>query len=130
MPEAPTPSPEGGDSNQPQDQWEVRYTGLQKVVAKRDADLTAANEAYATLQAQHAAAAAELETFRQRDAAANEEANARQTYDQLRARFEKAPPVPAGSNPQRTPASWVDADAVASFGQRPRTGTDSGWPIG
>ena len=128
MPNDTTPAENGGGepNDAPQDNWEQRYSGLQRVLAKRDEALATATADLDSLRATHDAAIAELETFRQRDAEANEEATARQTYEQLRERFEmqSVNPVPVGSNPQR---DWVDVRG--DYAERERTGTESGFPI-
>lgn len=91
--------------NAQQDNWEQRYQGLQKVLAKRDTELTAATAQLDQLRAEREQAAAELETYRQRETDASEEEQARQQYEQLRARFEPEPPTPIGNNP---PRDWMD----------------------
>ena len=92
-----TPTPETGD----QENWEQRYVGLQKVVAKRDADLAARQAALDALTAEHEAIEAELAEKRQAEADAREEAEAAKQYEALKERFEAAPPRPVGNNPVR-----------------------------
>jgi hypothetical protein len=123
-----TPSPDSGDSNTPQDNWEGRYAGLQKVLAKRDTELSTATAELDRLRTEHEQALTDLATYRQRDVDASEEEQARQQYEQLRERFEEAPPTPVGNNQQRTPASCADA-SDRSFIDRERTGTSAGYPI-
>lgn len=88
-----------------QDNWEQRYVGLQKVVAKRDTDLTAANVALDSLRAENEAANVELLDYRQKAVDESEDEAARTQYDQLRARFDPAP-KPVGNNPARP--HWTD----------------------
>jgi hypothetical protein len=121
-----TPPPADGDDNTPQENWEGRYAGLQKVLSKRDTELTTATTELDRLKAEHEQAIAELGTYRQRDVDASEEDLARQQYDALRARFEPDPPTPIGNNPQRR--GWEDGSGN-SYAERERTGTGTGWPI-
>lgn len=108
MPEAPTPSPDSGDSTNDEGNWESRYLGLQKVVAKRDEALHTSTAELDALRAEHEAANAELATFRQATVDASEEDTARQQYEDLRARFEPENPSPVGNNPARPARGWED----------------------
>jgi hypothetical protein len=125
VPNDTTPPPADGDTNAPQEDWQSRYTGLQKVVAKRDTDLTTATSELDRLRAEHEQTLAELGTYRQRDVDTSEEDAARQSYEALRARFEPDPPKPIGNNPSR---GWEDGSG-ARYAERERTGTGQGWPI-
>lgn len=128
MDDTTTPPADGGDNQQPQDNWEGRYSGLQKVLAKRDTELATANASLGSLQEERDAALAELATYRQREVDASEEETARQQYEALRDRFEPAPPKPIGNNPS---ADWLSsAGAPNPYQTRERSGTGSGWPIG
>jgi hypothetical protein len=120
------PAPASGDATEGSQENDAAYRGLQKVLSKRDADLATALNAYEALKAEHEAATTELTTFRERDAQANEEEQARQTYEQLRQRFDSPPPVPAGNNPAVIGATW--ADSGGKYAERERTGTGTGWP--
>jgi hypothetical protein len=106
-----TPPGESGENQTPQDDWQSRYAGLQKVLSKRDTELTTANASLDQLRKEHEQAVADLATYRQRDVDASEEDDARRQYESLRARFEEAPPKPVGNNPT---GGWTDArgDAV------------------
>ena len=121
-----TPAPEGDQTIAEQENWQERYTGLQKVVAKRDEALHTTTAALDALKAEHEAALAELNDHRQKQVDASEEETARQTYDQLRERFEPPPPTPPGSNPARG-GDWT-APSGTKYAERERTGTGSGWP--
>lgn len=119
-----TPTPDTGDNtNAPEDNWESRYGGLQKVLSKRDTELTTATSELGRLRAEHEQALADLNTYRQRDVDTSEDDNARQQFEQLKERFEPTP-KPVGNNPQR---GWEDGSAER-YASRERTGTDSGWP--
>lgn len=133
MPDNTTPPATSGDNQDASDNWEARYRGLQKVLAGRDTELTAANASLGTLQEEHAKTLAELDTYRQRDVDASEEENARQQYETLRARFgDEESPRPVGNNPQRgnapTGDDWLSTEPSA-YKARERSGTESGWPI-
>ena len=133
MPNDTTPPATSGDINQPQDNWEGRYAGLQKVLAKRDTELITATTELGRLQEEHAKTLAELDTYRQRDVDASEEEYARQQYETLRARFgDEESPRPVGNNPQRgnapTGDDWLSTEPSA-YKARERSGTGSGWPI-
>ena len=126
MSEPTTPSSDSGDTTSPQDtSWESRYTGLQKVLSKRDSELTGATTELGKLQEEHAKTLAELSTYRQRDVDASEEENARQQFEALRARFEPEPSRPIGNNPAR---DWTDGSG-SRYAERERVGTSQGWPI-
>ncbi len=122
MPEDTTPPANSGDNQQPQpDNWEGRYAGLQKVLAKRDTDLTTATTELDRLRRrENTKAQAELDTYRQRDVDAGEEEQARQSYEALRARFEPEPPRPVGNNPAR---SWADGSGDETGVVVPISGT-------
>ena len=128
-----TPAPQSGDTNTTQDNWEQRYGGLQKVLAKRDTELTTATAALGSLQEEHAQTLAELDTYRQRDVDASEEETARQQYEALRARFgDEESPRPLGNNVARGNAGSGDdwLSAGGGYPTRERTGTSTGWPTG
>jgi chromosome segregation ATPase len=108
--------------------WEQRYAGLQKVLAKRDTELTTAQAALDALRAEHEQADADLATYRQRDVDASEEEQARTQYEALRERFEAEPPTPVGNNQQRPARGWEDGSESA-YAERERAGTSMGWPI-
>jgi hypothetical protein len=119
-----TPSPADGDITNPQDtSWESRYTGLQKVLSKRDGELTSATTELGQLKDEHAKTIAELDTYRQRDVDASEEDIARQQFEALKERFDP-PPKPIGNNPQR---DWAEGSG-SRYADRPRAGTSQGWP--
>jgi hypothetical protein len=120
-----TPPPADGDTNTEQDNWEGRYSGLQRVLAKRDTELTTATTELGRLQAEHEQAIADLATYRQRDVDTSEEDLARQQFEQLRERFEPEPVKPIGNNPAR---DWTEGSG-SRYAERPRTGTSHGWPI-
>lgn len=124
MTETTTPSTGNGDESNTQENWESRYLGLQKVVAKRDAELNTRQAELDALRAEHEAATTALSDFRQKTADANEEELARQQYEQLRHRFEAEPPTPIGNSPART---WADGSG-GDYAGRERTGTGMGWP--
>jgi septal ring factor EnvC (AmiA/AmiB activator) len=122
-----TPSPDAGDtSNEPQDNWEGRYAGLQKVLAKRDSELTTTAAELDNLRKEREQAQAELDTYRQRTVDASEEEQARQSYEALRARFEQAPPTPVGNNPAR---SWADGSGDTNWRGRSHDGDGQGFPV-
>ena len=129
MPNDTTPPPADGDDNTPQDNWESRYSGLQKVLAKRDTDLTTATGELGRLQEEHAKTLAELDTYRQRDVDASEEETARQQYEQLRQRFEQEPPKPIGNNAARQTRADDWTDSGSTYATRERSGTGTGWPL-
>lgn len=133
MPDDTTPAPDhsgsaavGDQSNAPQENWEQRYLGLQKIVAKRDEALHTSTAELDALKAEHEAATARLSEYDQKVADANEEETARQQYDQLRQRFEAPPPKPIGTNMPRG-ADWT-APEGSKYAERERTGTGTGWP--
>jgi hypothetical protein len=126
VPNDTTPAPEGDQSIAPQENWEQRYLGLQKVLAQRDTALHTSTADLDALRAEHEAATAELAEHRQKVTDANEEETARQQYDQLRERFEPNPPTPMGSNPAVIGADWTSAGG--KYAERERTGTGTGWP--
>jgi hypothetical protein len=76
------------------DNWEARYTGLQKVLSKRDAELAEARSASDTRLASYESDMAELRQVRAERAAAAEEANEQAKYEALRAKFEPESPTP------------------------------------
>ncbi len=122
-----TPTPDSGEITDQQDTtWESRYQGLQKVLSKRDGELSTATTELGQLKEERAKTIAELETYRQRDVDASEEDVARQQFDALRARFEPEPPKPVGNNPAR---GW-EAGSESRYAERERTGTGTGWPTG
>ncbi len=95
MPDTTTPAGQAdADANATTDSWEQRYTGLQRVVAKRDGELAEARKALTDLQTTREAETAELAEFRAQRAAADEEARAEAQYEALRQRFEAEPPTP------------------------------------
>jgi hypothetical protein len=118
-----TPIPANGEQT-PEENWEQRYAGLQKVIAKRDGALADRQRALDALQAEHVAALLELADFRQKAVDASEDEAARQQYEQLRERFEPAPPTPLGANP---PRDWTDhADRQRS--PKPELAESTGYP--
>jgi hypothetical protein len=127
VPDSTTPAPGSGETNGTQDNWEQRYSGLQRVLAKRDETLAALTADLDRLKAEHAANDAELADFRQKTVDASEEEAARQTYEALRERFEREPPKPSGRNPPRVP-EWTDV-REDTYAGRPRNGTGSGYPV-
>jgi hypothetical protein len=116
----------GDITNAPQENWEQRYLGLQKVVAKRDEALNTKQAELDALRAEHEAATTRLNDYAQRDVDASEEEQARQQYELLRERFEETP-TPVGNNQARPAQGWEDA--TERYAERERTGTDSGFPI-
>ncbi len=121
-----TPPANSGDNQTPQDDWQSRYAGLQKVVAKRDTELTTANASLDQLRKEHEQALADLNTYRQRDVDASEEEQAKAQYESLRARFEAPPPTPIGNNPKGT--SWTDGrEDDANWRDRDRIDRGAGW---
>lgn len=121
-----TPSPDAGDTSSEQDNWQGRYAGLQKVVAKRDTELTTATTELDRLREENAKALADLGTYRQRDVDASEDEQARQSYEALRARFEPEPPKPVGNNPAKT---WADGSGDTNWRGRPHDGDGQGFPV-
>jgi hypothetical protein len=133
VPNDTTPPANSGDANAQDTNWESRYTGLQKVLGKRDSELASATSALGTLREEHAKALAELDTYRQRDVDAAEEDVARQQYESLKARFDnEESPRPVGNNQQRQQPreepDWLSATPSGGYASRERTGTGSGWP--
>ena len=132
MPEATTPSPDSGDSNT-SDNWESRYAGLQKVLSKRDTDLTAAQAEADTLRKEREQVQAELEAYRQRDVDTSEEEQARQQYEDLKTRFEPENEKPIGNNASKANRGTDENDWLTGsgnpYGSRERTGTGGGFPI-
>jgi hypothetical protein len=130
-----TPSPDSGDITNAQENWEGRYAGLQKVLAKRDTELTTANTSLDALRTEHEQALADLATYRQRDVDASEEEQARAQYESLKARFgAEETHTPVGNNAARGNAPAAENDWLSGnpsgYQSRERTGTGSGWPIG
>ena len=123
-----TPSPDSGDITTTSDDWQSRYVGLQKVVAKRDTELTTTQAELEQLRKEREQAQAELDTYRQRDVDASEEEQARQQYEALRTRFEEGPPKPVGNNAQRPAKGWEDGSDT-SWTTRGHNGNGSGFPI-
>ena len=111
-----TPAPEGdpNDANQENqpgagEDWQARYLGLQKVVAKRDEALRTERERLDALTAEHERISDEVAAYRQMKAAEVEEENARLQLEALKERFEP-PPVPVGINPPAA-RTWTDPGA-------------------
>lgn len=120
-----TPPPADGDITNAQENWESRYLGLQKVIAKRDTDLNTKQAELDALRAEHEAANTELAERRQRDVDTSEEDAARQQFEQLRERFDPAP-TPIGNSPAR---DWLSGSEDAGYAQRERSGDSStSWP--
>lgn len=109
----PVPSQVDGPQAQEstQENWEQRYVGLQKVLAKRDTDLTDRQAALDALRAEKEAADLELAEYRQARVDASEKEAARTQYEQLRERFaaEERPPAPI-SNAAPRPNDWFERD--------------------
>jgi hypothetical protein len=122
-----TPAPDAGDIANTQENWESRYLGLQKVVAKRDADMNTRQAELDALRAEHEAAQTELNDFRQKTVDASEEEQARAQYETLRTRFEPENPKPIGNNQARPAHGWPDASGKG-YADRDRLGTDMGFP--
>jgi hypothetical protein len=100
-----TPTPNQPDTTEPASpaedpSWSQRYTGLQKVVAKRDEALHTAGAAFDALQAERDADLIELNAYRQADVDKSEEETALATYESLKERFSHV--RPHGNNPART----------------------------
>jgi len=99
-----TPTPNVPDTTEPAtspgENWEQRYIGLQKIVAKRDEALHTSGAALDALRAEHEAAVTKLSEYAQRDVDESEEATALATYESLKERF--SPVRPHGNNPART----------------------------
>lgn len=107
-----------------EDDWASRYTGLQRVLAKRDAELHTAQEAIDALKAEHEAALTELATHRQKAVDATEEENARAQFELLKERFEHTP-KPIGNKPSRHGAAgWLDQPAP-----QPKRNPSQGFPV-
>ena len=121
-----TPPANSGDNQTPQDDWQSRYAGLQKVVAKRDTELATATTSLDQLRKEHEQALADLATYRQRDVDAGEEEQAKAQYEALRMRFEQAPPTPVGNNPAR---SWADGSGDTNWRGRSHDGDGQGFPV-
>jgi hypothetical protein len=128
-----TPPANSGNANT-QDNWESRYSGLQKVLSKRDTELTTATSELDRLREEHAKLAEELDTYRQRDVDASEEEVARQQYEALRERFgTEETPRPVGNNPTRSNVGMGDdwlSGSDGGYASRERTGDGMGFPIG
>lgn len=117
-------SDDSGDTNDA-DNWQGRYAGLQKVLAKRDSELSTANASLDQLRKESEQALADLDTYRQRDVDTSEEDLARQQFEALRTRFEAPAPTPIGNNAAR---DWTDSQSER-YGDRERTGTSQGFPV-
>jgi hypothetical protein len=127
-----TPPANSGNITNPQDtDWASRYTGLQRVLSTRDRELAGATSELGKLQEEHAKVIAELDTYRQRDVNASEEATAREQYEALRARFGvEETPTPVGNSQARTAPredDWLSAGS--GYNARERTGDGTGFPI-
>ncbi len=119
-------SDDSGDITNDADNWQGRYAGLQKVLSKRDTELTTATTSLDQLRKEHEQALADLNTYRQRDVDASEEEQAKAQYESLRARFEAPPPTPIGNNPKGT--SWTDGrEDDANWRDRDRIDRGAGW---
>ena len=81
--------------------WESRYTGLQRVVSKRDQETAALRRQMDEIVAARESDATELAEYRAQRAAAEEEARALASYESLRDRFEEEPPAPLRHNEAR-----------------------------
>jgi len=99
-----TPTPNVPDAQEPAtspgENWEQRYIGLQKIVAKRDEALHTTSAALDALQAEHEAAVAKLGEYAQKDVDESEETASRATYEALKERFQEVP-RPIGNQPMR-----------------------------
>ena len=91
MTENTTPPDSGTNDAEPQENWEQRYIGLQKVLAKRDDALNTVNAALDALKAEHEAALSQVNEYRQKDVDIEEEEQARQQFESLRERFDPTP---------------------------------------
>lgn len=119
-------SDDSGDITNDADNWQGRYAGLQKVLSKRDTELTTATTSLDQLRKEHEQALADLATYRQRDVDTSEEEQARQQFESLKARFETPPPKPIGNNPKS--GSWTDGRADdANWRERDRIDRGAGW---
>jgi hypothetical protein len=110
-----------GDAGTGQD-WPAKYTGLQRVLNRRQMELVDAQSALEQAKAMAAEQQIEIESYRARDRAANEEADAERTYEALRTRFEPEPPTALRNNGPREPRGETTAPA---FSYKPN---DSGFP--
>ncbi len=112
----PIPSTDGTPeaADDAAENWSERYVGLQKVVAKRDSDLTATRAELDSLRAEKEAADLELAAFRQTTVDASEAEAAEAQYEQLRERFEPRPPMPI-SNAAARPNAWTDRDTPGRY---------------
>lgn len=115
------------DSNQ--ENWASRYTGLQRVLAKRDEALHTVTAELDALRAEKEALANEVADYRQSRIDAEEEDKAFAQYEALKARFEPdQTPKPIGNN---APREWFDSprrmDAPKVDVNDPQQPV--GWPI-
>jgi hypothetical protein len=108
-----------------QENWQARYVGLQKVVAKRDESLYTTQAALDALTREHAAAVTRLAEHDQQVANAGEEEAARASYEALRERFDQRP-RPVGNNPARTQGGAAD---WTNPGKRERAEPSQGFPV-
>jgi hypothetical protein len=121
VPETTTPSVDTTADNPTSENWEARYAGLQRVIAKRDESLHTATSELDALKAEKEALLTEVSDYRQSRVDADEEEKARIQYEALRERFEPAPPKPIGNNPAR---DWADPGNGST---RKDIALDTGW---
>lgn len=110
MTDTATGSAASGDSGTAD--YQAKYDGLMRVFNKRTDELTTAQQAAAEHQGRVAELETELEAFRSRDRAAQEESQLEAQYTALRARFEPEPPTPRSPS-QGRPGRAAEPDPFA-----------------
>ena len=106
-----TPPDLGANDAEPQENWEQRYIGLQKVVAKRDTELATRLAELDALRAEHEATLTQVNEFTQREVDDKEEEEARQQFESLRERFDPAPKPIANAIGRHSGKEWFELAA-------------------
>jgi len=103
-----TPAAGSGDAGT---NYQAKYDGLMRVHTKRIEELSTAHQAIEQHKSSNAELVAELETYRTRDRAAQEEAALETQYESLKTRFEPDSPTPRGTNGVREPRQETGDEA-------------------
>jgi hypothetical protein len=124
-PASASPADEQAGASTTQDNWEQRYIGLQRVIAKRDEAMHTMTGELDSLRAEKEALLSQINDYTQARVDEAEEEAARQQYEALRERFDPTP-VPVGNNPR---GEWFNPEgrqyvAKTDLGDQ----SQQGWP--
>src|ERR1035437_2964898 len=101
-----------GDTGTGQD-WPAKYSGLQRVLNRRQTELVESQTALEQAKAMAAEKQIEIESYRGRERAANGEADAWRTCEAPLTRFEPEPPSALRINGPREPRGETTAPAFS-----------------